>query len=134
MIVVDSSVWIDHFRNDPTPQVLVLRALVLHGDAPLLVGDLVLFEVLQGARSDRDAARIEAELRRFPLVPVSDPHLAAKAAERYRALRSLGVTVRKSVDMLLGAFCIERGHVLLHDDRDFDPMEQHLGLRVVPVP
>ena len=61
-------------------------------------------------------------------------HALGGEAAHWLALRSLGVTVRKSVDMLLGAFCIERGHVLLHDDRDFDPMEQHLGLRVVAVP
>ena len=95
---------------------------------PILVGDLILLEVLQGARDDLHAARIERGLRRFEIVPLLDADLAPRAALNYRRLRDLGVTVRKTNDIIIGAFCIERRCSLLHDDRDFAPMEEHLGL------
>jgi predicted nucleic acid-binding protein len=129
MIAVDTSVWIDHLNGNATPQVEKLHALV--GREPLLVGDLVLCEVLQGLRSEREARRVEAALRRFDLAPMLDPVLALRAAANYRRLRALGITLRKTIDLIIGTFCIERGHALLHDDRDFDPMTRHLGLRTV---
>ena len=131
MIVVDSSVWIDHLNDHPTPEVRRLRALV--GREAILVGDLVLLEVLQGMRNERDAALVERALRRFDVVAMLDPDLASLAAANYRLLRSLGVTVRKTADLVIGTFCIERGHALLHSDRDFLPMQAHLGLRAVDV-
>ena len=99
------------------------------GQGPLLVGDLILLEVLQGARSEAHAAQIERGLRQFDIAPLLDPDLAPIAARNYRKLRDLGVTVRKTADIIIGTFCIEHGHALLHDDRDFAPMEQHLGLK-----
>jgi len=78
----------------------------------------------------RNAARIERGSRRYAVVPLLDDARAPRAARNYRMLRDLGVTIRKTADLIIGTDCIERGHALLHDDRDFDPMEQHLGLRV----
>jgi predicted nucleic acid-binding protein len=98
---------------------------------PLLVGDLILLEILQGARNEAHAERIERALRQYMIVPVLDDHLAAKAARNYRKLRDRGITIRKTADLIIGTFCIEHRHALLHDDRDFAPMEEHLGLRVV---
>jgi predicted nucleic acid-binding protein len=129
VIVVDSSVWIDHLNDRRTPRVALLRGIV--GRGPILVGDLILLEVLQGLRSGAEAARVERALRRFEVAPMLDPDRAARAAAHYRALRALGVTVRKTVDLVIGTFCIDGGHALLHDDRDFDPMAEHLGLRTV---
>jgi predicted nucleic acid-binding protein len=129
VILVDSSVWIDHFRDAATEPVLRLRALIER--ELLLVGDLVLCEVLQGVRSDAEARLVEDALREFELVTLVDPELAIIAAANYRLLRGRGVTVRTTVDLLIGAFCIERGHVLLHNDRDFEPMERFLGLQTV---
>jgi predicted nucleic acid-binding protein len=129
VILVDSSVWIDHFRDAATEPVLRLRALIER--ELLLVGDLVLCEVLQGVRSDAEARLVEEALREFELVTLVDPELAIIAAANYRLLRRRGVTVRTTVDLLIGAFCIERGHVLLHNDRDFEPMERFLGLQTV---
>ena len=129
MILVDSSVWIGHFRDAATEPVLRLRALIER--ELLLVGDLVLCEVLQGVRSDAEARLVEDALREFELVTLVDPELAIIAAANYRLLRGRGVTVRTTVDLLIGAFCIERGHVLLHNDRDFEPMERFLGLQTV---
>lgn len=129
MIVVDSSVWIAHMCNTATEAVLKLRSLD-HPDE-IIVGDLVLLEVLQGAIDDRDAMRIESHLRKFRIERMLDDELATKAARNYRALRGHGVTVRKTIDTIIATFCIEREHVLLHDDRDFDLMQVHLGLRTI---
>ena len=127
MILVDSSVWIDHFRDADTDQVRRLRA-EFDGDG-LLVGDLVICEVLQGFRLAAVAQRVERVLRSFDLVSLADPELAVTAAANYRFLQSKGVTIRTTVDLLIGTFCIERGHSLLHSDRDFEPMERLLGLQ-----
>jgi predicted nucleic acid-binding protein len=127
VILVDSSVWIDHFRDAATQPVLRLRSLVEREG--LLVGDLVLCEVLQGLRSDAEARLVEEALREFELVSLVDPELAIIAAANYRLLRSRGVTIRTTVDLMIGTFCIERGHALLHSDRDFAPMERFLGLQ-----
>lgn len=88
-------------------------------------------EVLQGARDELHAARIERDLRRNVVVPMVSDTLAVKAAHNYRAMRAAGVTIRKTIDVLIATFCIEWGHDLLHHDHDFDPMEMLLGLSVV---
>ena len=127
MILVDSSVWIGHLRNQATPSVLQLRALM--PDTPLLVGDLIICEVLRGCRSDREARIVERGFRRFEIVSLFDPQLAVVAASNYRFLRGRGITMAKLADLIIGTFCIERGHSLLHSDRDFAPMERFLGLQ-----
>jgi len=129
VILVDSSVWIDHLNAAATGAVRRLRELIR--ERPLLVGDLILCEVLQGLRSEREARLVERALRRFEVVSLLDPDLAVRAAANYRALRASGITIRKTVDLIIGTFCIERGHVLLHDDRDFEPMVRLLGLQIV---
>jgi predicted nucleic acid-binding protein len=121
-------VWIANLRDRDTAAVRRLRQLRDHEQ--IIVGDLILLEVLQGARDDLQAVRIEYGLRRFDVVPMLDDTLAVRAAANYRLLRSRGITVRKTVDLIIGTFCIERDHELLHDDRDFDPMVEHLGLRL----
>ena len=128
MILVDSSVWIDHFRGRSTPETATLQAAVARRQA--LVGDLILLELLQGARDDVSAARIEQLMRLFPVVDLLGVDLAPRAARNYRRLRELGVTVRKTIDVIIGTYCIEHAHALLHCDRDFAPLEKHLGLRV----
>jgi predicted nucleic acid-binding protein len=128
VILVDSSVWVAHLRGHRTVATAKLEAAA--GREPLLIGDLILLEVLQGARDEFHAARIERGLRRYALVPLLDADLAPRAARNYRRLRELGITVRKTADIIIGTFCIEHHHSLLHDDRDFMPMEEHLGLVV----
>ena len=129
MIVVDSSVWIDYYNGRTTPQTQKLTTLL--GETELLVGDIILCEVLRGARSDAHARALGKELAEFDCVAMLDPRLAVIAAANYRKLRGLGVAVRKTVDLVIGTFCLEHKHELLHADRDFDVMETHLGLRVV---
>ena len=128
MILVDSSVWIAHLKGRSTAETRKLEGAAAR--EPLLVGDLILLEVLQGAQGDAHAARIERALREYAVVPLLGPDLAVKAASNYRKLRALGITLRKTADLIIGTFCIEHRHTLLHADRDFDPMQKYLGLRV----
>jgi predicted nucleic acid-binding protein len=102
-------------------------------DDLILIGDLILLELLQGARDDTHAARIERDLRCFTIISMLNENLATEAARYYRRLRALGATVRKTADMIIGTFRMVGGHSLLHDDRDFEPMALHLGLRVLSV-
>ena len=127
MILVDSSVWIDLLNDVVTEQVRRLRALL--PTTPLLIGDLILFEVLQGFRIEAQARLVERSLSRFEAVSLIDPELAVKAAANYRVLRRRGITVRKTIAVIIATYCIERGHSLLHSDRDFAPMERLLGLQ-----
>jgi len=129
MIAVDSSVWIDFLNGNETREVAHLSSLL--GVEPVLVGDIVLLEVLQGIGSEEEAARVEEALRRFDIEAMLDAELAVLAAAHYRWLRRLGITVRKTIDLIIGTFCIARGHALLTADRDFAPMAQHLGLELV---
>jgi hypothetical protein len=127
VIVVDTSVWIAHFRNEPSAAVTKLRAIANPND--IIVGDLILLECLQGARDEAHAAQIEAALRTFQIEDMLGDQRAVETARLYRALRALGQTPRKTIDVIIGAFCIRRGYQLLHQDRDFEPMSAHLGLR-----
>jgi predicted nucleic acid-binding protein len=128
VILVDSSVWIAQLRGNTTPATIKLEAAVAR--EPVLIGDLILLEVLQGARNEAHAARIERALRQYAIVPLLSADLASQAARNFRTLRELGITVRKTADIIIGTFCIAYRHTLLHDDRDFAPMQKHLGLKV----
>lgn len=129
MIVVDSSVWIANLRGQPSHEVRLLREAGI--EAEILVGDIVLAEVLQGARDDAHAARLESYLRRFPIVAMGGAELAVAAARHYRRLRGAGVTMNKLADLLIGTFCIEGGHALLQCDADYQPMAEIFGLALV---
>jgi len=128
MIVPDTSVWIAHIRNQPIPQVNKLRDPLVR--ERVLVGDIVLTEVLQGARNEKDAARLEADFQKFTVVAMVGEILARKAAHNYRFMRQYGVTM-KLPDLYICTFCVEHGYELLHNDSDFDAPEKLLGLRVL---
>jgi predicted nucleic acid-binding protein len=128
VIVVDTSVWIAHLRNHPLPAVQKLRDPAMADD--ILVGDVVMTEVLQGARDDTHATRLEAALRQFPIVAMVGPHMAAEAASHYRMLRSAGCTMNKIADLFIGTYRVEHGHELLQTDADFEPMARVCGLQL----
>jgi hypothetical protein len=138
-VLVDSSVWIDHLRGMRTRETAMFDALLAlldpgrdAGAGPtLVVGDLVLCEVLRGIPDPRQLAAVRKVMLGFDLVAIGGVDLALEAADHYRALRRLGITVRKTIDLLIGTWCIAKDCDLLHSDRDFDPMEQHLGLRTL---
>lgn len=127
MILVDSSVWIDYFRGSITPQTDRLDALL--GSEPVAIGDLILAEVLQGFATDRDFNKALKLLTSLTVVELGGRDVAIQAARNFRALRSLGVTVRKTIDTLIATRCIESDFALLYSDRDFEPFVEHLGLR-----
>lgn len=131
MIVVDSSVWIDFLNGRNAPHVRRLRTVL--GADEIIIGDLMLCEVLQGLESERAARDVEALLRRFEIAPMAGEAIAVAAARNFRSLRRRGITVRKTIDLLIGTWCIENRRALLHNDRDFRPMARHLGLIEVPV-
>ena len=129
MILVDTSVWIDYFQSADTPQTRQLDMLL--GHEPLAIGDLILTEVLQGCDTDKEFNEVQGLLESLNVLELGGEEIAIQAARNFRALRRLGVTVRKTIDTIIATRCIEGGHELLHNDRDFDPFARHLGLRVV---
>jgi predicted nucleic acid-binding protein len=132
MILVDSSVWIDYFRGSDTRQSAFLARQIDAGGVEIASGDLMVAEVLQGFRSERQAREAAAAFDLIETVDIGGRALAIKSARNYRLLRARGVTVRSTIDCLIATFCIERRIPLLHDDRDYDPFARHLGLRVTP--
>ncbi len=126
MILVDSSVWIDYFRGVATPQTEKLDSLL--GTEPVVAGDLILAEVLQGFSAERDFEQAKRLMAALEVVDLVGQDIAIQAARNFRTLRALGITVRKTVDTLIATYCIEQALPLLYSDRDFDPFVRHLGL------
>ena len=127
MILVDSSVWIDYFKGRTTVQTERLDGLL--DRQALAIGDLIVTEVLQGCKFDREFNQVRRLLGRLELVVLGGDDVAVEAARNYRKLRTIGVTVRGTIDLVLATRCIVSGHQLLHSDRNFDGFERHLGLR-----
>jgi predicted nucleic acid-binding protein len=126
VIVVDSSFWINFFNGVSTPEVDRLDALL--GVTPLAIGDLILVEVMQGFRNERDVATARQLFRSLALLPLLEGSNPWKAADNYRQLRRKGITVRKTIDGIIATACIEANLPLLFSDRDFIPYVEHLGL------
>ena len=129
MILVDSSVWIGYFNGNLTPQTDWLDSAL--GKEVIVVGDIILTEVLQGFKSDRDFDKAKELLSSFQFMEMLGQGLAVKSAANYRFLRKKGVTVRKTIDVMIGTFCIHHDISLLHDDQDFDPLVKHLKLKAI---
>lgn len=131
MILVDSSIWIGLFRGDDTPQTRLIISMLQNGDEELALADIILLEVLQGFRSEKQAQSALRSVEGLPCFTLGGKPLAVLAASNYRMLRKKGVTVRSTIDCLIATFCVENDFPLLHSDRDFDPFGRHLGLRMV---
>lgn len=129
MILVDSSVWIDFFVGKETRQTDLLNDLL--GRQSILTGDLIMLEVLQGFREESDYRRAKAALDRLFFEPMVGREIATVSARNYRKLRKAGITPRKTIDVIIATFCIEKKHQLLHSDRDFEVMKEHLDLTVI---
>lgn len=129
MILVDSSVWIDFFNGVDSPPAEKLDQLL--GHEMIVTGDLIIVEVLQGFQSDDHFHQARKVLEELPFFNLCNTDLSVSAAENYRALRKKGVTVRKTIDVIIGTFCIENRIHLLHHDRDFNSLEAYLGLQVI---
>jgi predicted nucleic acid-binding protein len=129
MILIDSSVWIAYFNGEITPQTDWLDAAL--GKEIIVIGDIILVEVLQGFKNDGDFRQAKVLLSSFPFMEMLGKELAVKCAENYRLLRKKGMTVRKTIDVIIGTFCIHHNLTLLHDDQNFVPLVKHLKLKVI---
>ena len=128
MIVVDTSVWIDYVNGVITPQTNLLDIEL--ENSRIVTGDLIITEFLQGFRNDKQYYEAKELMESLEYYDFVGKEIAMKAAENFRLLRKNGITVRKTIDVLIATFCVENGFELIHDDRDFDQMEQILGLRI----
>ena len=131
MILVDSSVWIDYFNGVQSSQADWLDSSL--GNIPIIIGDLILTEVLQGFQNEKDFKIAKDLLLGIPFMAMVGQSIALESAMNYRYLRKKGVTVRKTIDVIIGTFCIYNQITLLHCDRDFDPMVEHLGLEIIDI-
>ena len=129
MTLVDTTVWIDFFKGHDTPQVRHLESLI-GADEDICICGVILTEVLQGVREDKDYGAVSTRFEAFIYLPMSQKTFR-KAAELYRSLRKKGVTIRNAVDCMIAAVAIEHDISLLHNDRDFLPMANHCGLKVI---
>jgi predicted nucleic acid-binding protein len=129
MVLADSSVWIDYFNGVSTWQTERLDLLL--DTEPVALGDLILTEVLQGFRDDIDFRKAQAFLAELPFYELGGYEVCLQAARNYRALRAKGVTVHKTIDVIIATACMKWNFELLHNDRDFDVLQKALGLGVV---
>ncbi len=126
MIVVDTSVWIDFFNGRDTEETDALDSML--GEEPVAIGDLILTEILQGFRSDSDYRRARGRLLALPILDMLGADRAVKCADYFRTLRKMGITIRKTADVIIASYCVDFGHALLYSDRDFDLFVEHFGL------
>ncbi len=129
MVIVDSTVWVDLFSGRQNDRTAWLKSEI--GEQRIGLIDLILCQVLQGVRTDAVFRKVKRDRMEFEVFDSGGVALAVASAENYRMLRANGVTVRKTIDCVIATFCLEEGHALLHNDRDFEPFEKHLGLRVI---
>ena len=129
MIIVDSSVWIDYFNGRNTPQTDRLDELL--GIELLGIGDIILTEVLQGFRQDKDYHTAKKVLSSLTVFNMLGREMAIRSADNYRVLRKQGITVRKTNDVIIATFCIANEHSLLFSDKDFILFVKYLSLDAV---
>jgi predicted nucleic acid-binding protein len=129
MILVDTSVWIDYFKGVETQETNLLDIALSNDD--VAIGDLILLEILQGFRSDKDYKTAKDHLMALHQFSMLSPDIAINAADNYRILRKNGITIRKTADVIIATFCINKHLPLLFADRDFIPFTKHLKLQSV---
>lgn len=126
MILVDTSVWIDYLNGIQNRHTDTLDSGIVEG--VVAIGDLIFLEILQGIRNDRDYSKTKQTLLTLDQYEMFGKGMAEKCANNYRALRKKGITIRKTADVIIATFCIEKKIPLLFLDRDFIPFVDHLGL------
>jgi predicted nucleic acid-binding protein len=126
MVLVDTSIWIDYFRGIETPGTDALEYFL--ESERVATGDLIIAEIMMGFKTKAPIAAAHQILARLEYFDLAGREIVFKAAEKYRLLRNRGITIRKTIDMIIGTFCIEKSIPLLHNDRDYNPMRQYLGL------
>ncbi|HDQ45114.1 MAG TPA: PIN domain nuclease [bacterium] len=128
MIVADTSAWIDYVRGINALHTRLLDEELAHNR--IITGDLIITEFLQGFRREKDYHAAKEIMQSLEYHDFVGKKIAFRSAQNFRILQRSGITVRKTIDVLIATFCIENGFELLHNDRDFDPMEEILGLQI----
>jgi predicted nucleic acid-binding protein len=128
MVLVDTTVWIDYVHGTAAPHTDALDYALLEDQ--VVTGDLIVAEFLQGFRTAREFNDAKSIIDRLVCYELAGKPIAVQAARNFHFLRAKGITVRKTIDMIIGTFCIEHALPLLHNDHDFDPMEAYLGLKI----
>ena len=129
MIIVDTSVWIDYFNGTRNKETDLLD-VVLESEE-VAIGDLIFLEILQGFRTDKDYKQAYKTLLELEQYEMFGHSMVEKCAYNYRSLRKRGITIRKTADVIIATFCIEKQIPLLFTDRDFLPFVEHLRLQTV---
>jgi predicted nucleic acid-binding protein len=129
MVIVDTTIWIDYLGGFQTIQTEWLEREL--GHQRLGITDLILCGILQGIRDERLFDVTLKELLKFEVFPTGGSEMAVATAQNFRRLRAKGITIRKTIDCWIATFCLLNGHALLHNDRDYEPFEDILGLQVV---
>lgn len=129
VIVVDTSVFVDYFNGTETSETALLDGIL--GNEPVVIGDLILAEVLQAFRGQQDVRRATAAFGTLVFTPMVGCEITLASARCYRSRPAKGVTVRKTVDMLVATICLAQGYSLLHSDRDCGSIAEHLGLETL---
>jgi len=127
MIVADTSAWIDYVRGIRAPHTDLLDYELQHNR--IVTGDIIIVEFLQGLKKEKDLRIAKQLMESLEYYDFVGKDIAFIAAENFRKLRRNGITVRKTIDVIIATFCILHGFALIHNDRDFDPMELYLGLK-----
>lgn len=128
MIVADTSAWIDYFKGIEAPHTDILDYELEHNR--IITGDIIIAEFLQGFRNDKDYLEAKKIMETLEYHDFVGKKIALQTAQNFRILRKKGITIRKTIDVIIATFCIENDYQLIHNDRDFDSMEKHLGLKV----
>ncbi len=129
MIVADTSVWIDYLKGITAPHTDILDQELLRNR--IITGDIIIAEFLQGFKDEKDYNKAKEIMNALEYYNFVGKEIAFKSAHNFRRLRKIGITVRKTIDVIIATFCIENDFPLIHNDKDFDPMEQYLGLKVI---
>ena len=127
MILADTSAWIDYFNGNITSQTDLLDECLMEGT--LAMGDLIFLEILQGIREDKQYKQVKTKLSLLDQYAMFSPAMVAKCANNFRCLRQKGITIRKTNDVIIASFCIDKNIALLYTDRDFKPFTEYLGLK-----
>jgi predicted nucleic acid-binding protein len=129
MVLIDTTVWIDFFAGRRLPHVTALERLI-KGKEDICICGIILTEVLQGIREDNEFRKTKELFNTMIFLPM--PYsVFLDAAEMHSTLRRKGITIRNSIDCMIASVAIENDIILLHNDRDFIPIEKHLALKVL---
>jgi predicted nucleic acid-binding protein len=127
LVIVDSSAWIEYFRDSGHVIIKDIEHALEHD--VIVLGDLIYCEILQGIKSINEERRVKFILTSLYPRIIGGFAICEKAAQNYKLLRAKGATIRKTIDVIIGTFCIENNYSIIHNDRDFGPLEKILGLK-----